>query len=179
MPRLFAALALPDLVRRSLIALRTGIPGARWIEEGSLHLTLRFIGEVDGAQALDIDAALAQVDGRGFAVTLAGVGQFGDKSPHTLWAGVEANEALVRLTAKIEQTLQRTGLPAEPRRFTPHVTLARLRDAPRARVAEFLSMHGLFRTGPFPVDEFILFSSHLGTAGAHYRAEAFYPLASA
>lgn len=172
MPRLFTALALPDALRDALAGLRTGIPGARWLEPEQLHLTLRFVGEVDGAQARDVLAALAQVDSPAFDVALQGVGQFGDKHPHTLWAGVAPSEPLLRLAAKIEQALQRAGFPPETRRYTPHVTLARLRSPSPARVAEFLSAQGLFRAPPFRAHEFVLFSSHLGQGGPIYTAEA-------
>lgn len=179
MPRLFAALSLPAALRTSLSFLQTGMPGARWVEPEELHLTLRFVGEVDGALEEDVRFALESVEAPAFSLSLTGVGQFGDAKPHALWAGVEAVPPLMRLTAKIEQALQRIGLPPEGRRYTPHVTLARLKRTSPARVAGFLSEHGLFRAAPFEVREFVLYSSHLGRSGAHYRAEAVYPLLAA
>jgi 2'-5' RNA ligase len=176
MPRLFAALSLPAGLCTLLSLLRSGIPGVRWIEPEEFHLTLRFIGEVDGGFEDDIRTALALIEAPGFMLSLEGVGQFGDAKPHVLWAGVRADPALMRLTAKIEQTLQRIGLPPETRRYMPHVTLARLRGASPARVADFLADYGLFRAEPFAVEEFVLYSSHLGRSGAHYRIEAVYPL---
>jgi 2'-5' RNA ligase len=144
-----------------------------------MHLTLRFIGEVDGAAEDDVRVVLGGVTQPPFSVTLEGVGQFGDKEPHTLFVGVQPSDPLRRLAAKIEQALQRIGLPPETRRYTPHVTLARLKsgNGSRARVAQFLAEHGLFRTGPFPVETFELFSSHRGRSGAHYRSECTYTLA--
>lgn len=176
MTRLFVAVPLPPSLRMSLSQLRSGIPGARWVEPEMLHLTLRFIGEVDGAAEEDVHVALADIEAEPFEVTLAGVGQFGDKKPHTLWAGVKAGEKLVRLVSKIEQALQRAGFPPETRRYTPHVTLARLRDVKPARVASFLTAHGLFQATPFLVTQFTLFSSFLSRNGALYRAEADFPL---
>ncbi len=176
MARLFTAIEIPLELRLALVRLRSGIPGARWVDPDRCHLTLRFIGEVDGAIERDVISALGLLSAPGFSVTMQGLGQFGDKKPHTLWAGVAPNETLIRLAAKIDQTLQRIGLPPEGRRYTPHVTLARLRDAPRDRVAEFMGAHGLFRAPPFDVDHFTLFSSHLGHAGAVYAEEARYPL---
>ena len=176
MTRLFAALQLPDELRLALGRLRAGIQGARWIDPQEIHLTLRFIGEVDGATADDVAMALGGVAAPAFPVTLSGVGQFGDGKPHTLWAGVAPCEPLKRLATKIDQALQRVGLPPEGRRYTPHVTLARMKDPPRARIVEFLAEHGLFRAAAFCADHFTLFSSHQGHGGAHYVAEAHFPL---
>ena len=120
------------------------MPGARWQRRDQMHLTLRFIGEVDEARGHDIDDALATVRAPAFTLELAGVGDFGGKDPRALWAGVRANDALIHLEKKVESALQRLGLEAEPRKFTPHVTLARLRNAPVAKVAEFIAHHALF-----------------------------------
>jgi 2'-5' RNA ligase len=177
MTRIFAAIELPLSVRQTLATLKMGIPGARWIEPAEMHLTLRFIGEVDGAAEDDVRMVLGGVSHAPFSVTLEGVGQFGDKAPHTLFVGVQPSDPLLRLAAKIEQVLQRIGLPPETRRYTPHVTVARLKNGSRARVGQFLAEHGLFRVGPIPVETFELFSSHLGRSGAHYRSESTYTLA--
>lgn len=179
MTRLFVALSLPAEIRARLSFLRSGIPGARWLEPQSFHVTLRFIGEVDSRVQADIRGALAAISGKAFPLILEGVGQFGDKKPHALWAGVRQSEPLTRLAGKIDQRLQRLRLTAETRRFTPHVMLARLKDVAPARVADFLAQHSLFRAEPFIVDEFILYSSHLGHEGAHYRPEALYALDAA
>jgi len=176
MTRLFAALALPPALRTTLSFLRSGIPGARWVEPEALHITLRFIGEVDGHTESDVLGALQMIRARAITVGIEGVGQFGDKKPHALWAGVKPAEPLARLAAKIEQTLQRAGLPPETRRYTPHITLARLKDSTPARVAQFLAENNLFRAEPFTATEFVLYSSHLGRQGAHYRVEAAFPL---
>lgn len=177
MIRLFVAIDFPDGIRRRLAGLGGGVPGARWTEEDSLHLTLRFIGEVADDQAADIDAALAEVEAPAFDLVLDGVGVFGSgRGARVLWAGVERNEALAHLQAKVESALVRCGLPAEERRFSPHVTLARLKDAPRERVGRFLEERGLFRAGPVPVDHFTLYRSLLGKGGAVYQALHEYPL---
>jgi 2'-5' RNA ligase len=177
MTRLFAAIDLPLSVRETLGTLKWGIPGARWIEPAEMHLTLRFIGEIDGAREEDVRIALGSISHPPFSLMLEGVGQFGDKAPHTLFVGVQPSETLLRLAAKIEQALQRIGLPPETRRYTPHVTLARLKNGPRGRVAQFLAEHNLFRAGPIAVEAFELFSSHPGRSGAHYRIECTYTLA--
>ena len=175
--RLFVALALPADLRSRLCGLSSGLPGARWVDADNLHLTLRFIGEVDRHRAEDVDAALSGLRGQPFSVTLCGVGQFGDdRRLRQLWAGVAPNEALERLQAKIETALQRAGLPPEKRKFKPHVTLARFKANPGERLQDYLVRHALFRADPFEVRAFTLFSSYLSGEGAIYAAEADYPL---
>ena len=176
MIRLFVALELPETVRDRLVGLQGGIPGARWAHDDQLHLTLRFIGEVDENVAHDIDDALVSIRAPGFELELSGVGEFGGKNPRALWAGVRANGALMHLQKKVETALQRIGLEPETRKFSPHVTLARLRGAPREKVMQFLSEYGLFASGPFRIARFVLFSSHQGSGGSVYHAERIYPL---
>ena len=176
MIRLFVALELPETVRGRLTLLEGGVPGARWMTGNQLHLTLRFIGEVDENVAHDIDDALALIRAPAFTLELAGVGEFGGKNPRALWAGLRANDALMHLQRKVETALQRIGLPPEERKLSPHVTLARLRAAPHEKVVQFLTHHALFASGPFGVGQFVLFSSHLGSGGSVYHAERVYPL---
>ncbi|MBL9096429.1 MAG: RNA 2',3'-cyclic phosphodiesterase [Alphaproteobacteria bacterium] len=176
MLRLFTAIEIPETLRTRLTFLQSGVPGARWTPVENLHLTLRFIGEVDEPTAVDIDAALSVLREDAFQLTLRGVGEFGGRDPHAIWAGVAANPALTHLVAKIERALQRIGLPAETRKYAPHVTLARLRDTPVAKVLEFLSTHGLFDSGPFDVRSFGLYSSFQTPRGSLYREERRYPL---
>jgi len=176
MMRLFVALALPDAVTDGLLALQGGIPGARWSTREQLHLTLRFIGEVDGRDAQGIDDALATIRSPRFTLELKGVGEFGGKSPRALWAGVRDGVAVEHLQRKIESAVQRVGIAAEERRFSPHVTLARLRSAPRERIITFLSAHALYASGPFEVNAFLLYSSTLTPNGSLYRPERSYRL---
>jgi len=176
MIRLFVALALPDKVADGLLAIEHGVPGARWSVRDQLHLTLRFVGEVDERDASAVDEALAAISVPSFTLELKGVGAFGGKSPRALWAGVVPNDALMHLQRKIESAIQRLGLPAEERKFTPHVTLARLRAAPAGRVMDFLADHSLYATGAFRMAQFVLFSSRLTSNGSIYVAERAYAL---
>lgn len=177
MIRLFAGIELPDDIRMRLAGIAGGVPGARWVPLENMHLTLRFIGEVDEATAGDLDAALMQVRGSPFDLVIEGAGSFSHgRFPSMLWAGVAKNEPLVRLQERVESALQRFGLEPEARKFTPHVTLARLRDSPRDRVEAFVAEHALLRLAPFRVRHFTLFSSFLGHEQSSYRAEAEYPL---
>lgn len=176
--RLFVALALPDDVAESLLLMEAGIPGARWQRREQLHLTLRFIGEVDGRLAGDIDDALTALRTPGFALELHGVDTFGGRDPRQIWAGVRSNPALSHLQKKIESALQRIGLPPEPRKFTPHVSLAKLKASPREKIMAYLSAHALYSSAPFDIDAFGLYSSTLTPNGSLYRCERRYPLAS-
>ncbi|MGH6870279.1 MAG: RNA 2',3'-cyclic phosphodiesterase [Rhizomicrobium sp.] len=174
--RLFVALAIPDAVAQGLMLIQGGVPGARWSGREQLHLTLRFIGEVDGRDAQSIDDALAAISAPRFSLALIGTGEFGGKHPRALWAGVREAEPVAHLARKIETALQRIGLPAEERKFTPHVTLARLHAAARGRVLDWLTDHALYASPPFAVDEFILYSSQLSPGGSVYAPERSYPL---
>jgi 2'-5' RNA ligase len=176
MIRLFVALALPDAVAEPLMLIQAGVPGARWMERAQLHLTLRFIGEVDGSDAAAIHDALAQIRSPRFTLELKGVGEFGGKTPRALWAGVRSADEVVHLQRKIESALQRIGMAAEERKFKPHVTLARLRAAPVGRVMDYLADHALYASVPFEVNAFILYSSHMTPNGSIYRAEHAYRL---
>ncbi len=176
--RLFVALPLPETLREHLAALQHGLPSARWVATENLHLTLRFIGEVDGRQARDIDAALAQVRFARFPVTLCGVGPFGEgKKLRALWVGVDPNPELERLYHKLEQALRSAGLPPEGRKFKPHVTLARFKGGPGRRLHGYLARNALFRGETFEAREFVLYSSFLSQSGAIHTPEAVYALA--
>jgi 2'-5' RNA ligase len=176
MLRLFTAIEVPEGVRTRLTFLQGGVPGARWTPVENMHLTLRFIGEVDEAVARDIDEALSALREPSFELTLRGVGGFGGRDPKAIWAGVTPCPALHHLVAKIESALQRMGLEAETRKYSPHVTLARLKDSPIARVRAFLGANGLFDSGAFAVRSFSLFSSFQTPRGSLYRVEQTYRL---
>jgi 2'-5' RNA ligase len=176
MQRLFVALSIPDAVAQSLAPLQSGVPGARWQTREQLHLTLRFIGDVDGRNAAMIADALAAIEAPRFTMELHSVGEFGGKHPHALWAGVRANDALLHLQRKVETAIQRAGQVADSHKYTPHVTLARLRSANIGRVADWLTDHALYTSEPIAVDGFILYSSVLTSDGSVYRAERAYRL---
>ena len=180
MIRLFVAIPLPEVIRTRLTMLQSGLQGARWIKPENIHLTLRFIGEVPNDLAGDIDAALADIAAPAFPLELDGIGSFSrGKHPHALWAGMAKSEPLMHLQAKIESALVRGGLKPEERKFSPHITIARLKEMRRNRVESWLADHGGFRTEPFHVDRFALFSSFLKSEGAVYIEEASYPLSGA
>jgi 2'-5' RNA ligase len=175
MPRLFTAIEIPADIGQSLAMLRGGLPGARWIEPESYHLTLRFIGDVDGIMAQEIAVLLGQVRRAPFELTLNGLDSFGGRKPRAVYAGVKPIPALLELQAEHERLCQRLGQEAE-RKFTPHVTLARLRQSTSRDVADYLAPRADFRAGPFPVTQFVLFSSRDSVGGGPYVEEAVYPL---
>lgn len=178
MHRLFVALEIPEIVADALSTIQYGVEGARWRPVDNFHLTLAFIGEVDRhgfSAAID---ALSAIDAPAFEMRLSGIGAFGDKKPHALWVGAEASPALSHLQAKAESALRRAGFALEKRKFVPHVTLAYLRGASQDAVMQYCAMHGLFSCGPFPVNEFHLYSSRLGNEASSYEIEASYALSS-
>ncbi|MBX6369791.1 MAG: RNA 2',3'-cyclic phosphodiesterase [Rhodospirillales bacterium] len=178
MIRLFVGIALPPELKLRLSTLTGGLPGAKWVDTGNLHLTLRFIGEVDEGLATDIDEALLQIRAHAFELELAGVGQFGaGEKTRSLWVGVERNERLLQLHDKVEHALTRVGIAPEMRKYSPHVTLARFKYVHAARVQEFIERHALFRAPPFRVDHFSLVASYLTKGGSIYEDKADYRLA--
>lgn len=176
MPRLFTALEIPRDAAMSLSLLRGGLPGARWIDVENYHLTLRFIGDVEGHVADEIANALDRVRRPSFSLTLSGVGQFGGKKPHAVWAGAAPSPDLNALQAEIERICQRIGIAPDPRKFMPHVTLARLRNSSPADVAHYLSARGNFAAMPFKVGRFVLMSSRDSVGGGPYIIEEAWPL---
>jgi len=177
MIRLFAALAIPPEIGTALQARQTGIEGARWRPLEALHVTLRFFGEIREDVARDLDAELMAASGRPFEIQLEGVGSFADGADiHAVWAGVAENAELRRLAEACESAARRAGLKPEKRRYRPHVTLAYLRHPDPAEVAGWIQGNNLLKSPGIPMESFGLYSSHLGSAGSHYRLEAEYPL---
>jgi len=178
MIRLFAAVAIPEEIGEGLARRQQGLPGARWRPLESLHLTLRFFGELSEDKADDLDAELATIVGPVFDLTLSGVGVFEDTAgPRAAWAGAEDEPQLKRLAGRCESAARRAGLAADRRAFRAHVTLAYLAGADPARVAAWVQEHNLLKSPPFLVQAFGLYSSRRGEAGAIYRLERRYALA--
>lgn len=174
--RLFAAIRPPAAVIDALLDLESEIAGARWQDEGQLHLTLRFFGEIEARVADDLDAALAQIRAAPFALALRGVGHFESKGKaHTLWAGLAPSDALLAFQRQVESAARRAGLPPETRKFAPHITLARLSRS-GGSVLPFLAEHAALTSEPWRVDGFDLMESRLTPAGAEYETVRRYRL---
>lgn len=178
MPRLFTAVEIPQEIGQTLAALRGGLPGARWISPENYHLTLRFIGDIDDALAREIAFMLGGVRRTAFDLRMDGLASFGGRKPRAVVAGVAPAPGLYDLQAEHERLLQRVGLEPEGRKYTPHVTLARLRESSSRQVAEYLATRQPFRSAPFPVSRFVLYSSRASVGGGPYVVEAEYPLAA-
>jgi RNA 2',3'-cyclic 3'-phosphodiesterase len=178
MPRLFTGVEIPSGIGQALATLRGGLPGARWIDPGNYHLTLRFIGDVDDVIAHEVADLLGRIKRVGFDLHLEGLTSFGGRKPRAVVAQVAPAQALIDVQAEQERLMQRIGLEPEGRKYMPHVTLARLRDSSSRQVAEYLAARGLFRTSPFRVSRFVLFSSRASVGGGPYVVEASYPLST-
>ncbi|KPJ99444.1 MAG: 2'-5' RNA ligase [Desulfobacterales bacterium SG8_35] len=177
MPRLFIAVDLPEIIIKNLESMAFGIPGAKWVAPEQLHLTVRFIGEVDGALFGDIKTTLDEVSFAPFSLQLKGVGYFPPRgAPRVLWVGLEKSEPLQLLRKKIDSALLRVRVEPEGRKFSPHITLARLKNSPIPKIANFLAGNGLFSQEPFQVEDFKLYSSVLSPKGAYHRVERIYSL---
>ena len=175
MPRLFTGLEIPHDLAAELALMRGGLTGARWIEAADYHLTLRFIGDIDEPTADAVDEIMAGIRRKPFTVTLEGLSYFGGDKPRAIVAKAQASAALVELQAEQERLLRRIGIPPEPRRFMPHVTLARMRNASQTAVAHYLGTRG-FLTRRFEAEGFVLYSARDSVGGGPYVVEAAYPL---
>ena len=176
MLRLFIGLALPDHVKDLLAPMASGIPEARWIDQQNLHLTLRFIGEVDEDVAEDIHNALSKLEFQSFTLQLSGVDCFRSRNKvRAVWAGIASSASLKALRRRVEGILVNAGLPPETRKFKPHVTLARLKQAKVTSVIPDLEANAGFQTQQCQVEQLVLYQSHLGHRGATYEALAGYP----
>lgn len=170
MIRLFIGLDFPVEIRERLSVMRGGVPGARWTAPDNFHLTLRFVGDVSEDAADDCRDAFLGLHGRAFDLTLSGVGLFGDGGrPRVLWAGVERSEPLLHLHAIVESAMVRAGFDPDPRKYAPHITLARLNRSNSDRVGRFLEEWGAFRAGPMRMERITLYQSLSMEGGPLYR----------
>lgn len=174
MPRLFTGIKIPPEIGAQLCRLQFGLEGARWIDAENFHITLRFVGDIDETTADDFAERLDEISARPFSLSLRSLGAFGNKNPRMVWAGVAPEPALDALHKAHEQAAQRAGLKPEGRKFTPHVTIARLRHGRAADVARYLSLNGDFSTPAFNVEAFSLFSARGSRGGGPYIVECDY-----
>jgi len=175
MIRLFTALDIPDEVAACLQPVQRGLAGARWVARENLHITLRFIGQVDERMADEVDAALAQLKMKPFNLQVTHLGSFGDsREARSVWAGLAPSEPLINLNAKIERLFQQLGLPADKRKYSPHITLGRVHHVTNADVAKWIEERGKLESPPFEVTRLVLYSSQTRSEGAVYTPERYY-----
>lgn len=174
--RLFLAIPIPEDVAERLMTLEVDVPGASWRLAEQYHITLRFIGEIDEAIARDVDTELGRIVAAPFELSLSGVGSFGGREPSALWAGVAETPALTQLAGACEAAVRRAGIAPEGRKYKPHVTVAYLHGTRDVEAAHFLSDAAEFRSEPFVVDHFCMYSSRATREGSRYIEEAVYPL---
>jgi 2'-5' RNA ligase len=176
MHRLFVALRPPPEVRALLLATMQGVAGARWQDDAQLHVTVRYIGEVDGAVAEDVATTLSGLHDAPVTWRVSGVGMFESRGrPNALWAGIAPHAPLAALHRKVDQALVRIGLKPEGRAYLPHITLARF-GREFAGVDRFLGDHAALSSADVTSGHLTLFESHLGSTGARYEAVARFPL---
>lgn len=179
MPRLFFALNLPPAVSDSLDDLCEGIPRARWALENEYHITLSFLGEVEPRRVVDAIDAAEEVFVQPFELELEGAGVFPHRGPpRVLWAGVKKTERLMSLQRALEAALVRSEFAMERRKYHPHVTLARVDQSQREHLAEWLGKNLSYRSAPFKIFRFHMFSSVLTGHGSHHTLERSFELRS-
>jgi 2'-5' RNA ligase len=177
MPRLFIAVDLPETIKQNLEAMFFGIPGARWVAPDQIHLTVRFIGDVDGNLFHDIKNVLEEIQIPPFELHMKGMGHFPPRGkPRVIWAGIERSEPLQLLRKKIDIALLKIRVEPEKRKFSPHITLARLKNSPQHKVGNFLAGNNMFSQEPFTAEDFRLYSSVLTPKGAIHKVERIYQL---
>jgi RNA 2',3'-cyclic 3'-phosphodiesterase len=176
MPRLFTALELPEIVVGQMALARGGVVGARWLEPEDYHITLRFVGDVDSRAAQEIAETLGDIRRPKAHIRFEGLSWFGGDKPRAIIAKVKSDPTLMELQAEHERRLRRIGIEPERRKYTPHVTLARLRGVAQGRIADYLAVRGALVTEAFWAQRFVLYSARDGSGGGPYMVEAAYPL---
>ncbi|WP_129125131.1 RNA 2',3'-cyclic phosphodiesterase [Geomonas oryzae] len=172
MARLFIAIELPDEIKETLSSFCCDLPGMRWVPTDQIHLTLRFLGDVQPKEAAGLKEALAAIAFAPFPLTVQGVGHFPPHGhPRVLWIGLEESRPLLELQQRIETAVAGAGIVPEERRFSPHITIARIKENASAAVKLFEVKHRQLSFPPFTVEDFILFSSVLSPKGATHRRE--------
>jgi 2'-5' RNA ligase len=181
LPRLFSAFEIPPDIARRLAFFRGGLFGARWVEPEDYHITLRFFGDIGPrtAQAVDIDLIATETffHGDRLRLDLDEIGVFGGQQPRALIARVKPGSSLIRFQLAHEAIARRNGLTPETRKFTPHVTLARLRGVEPEAVGAWLSERAYPLALSFEAARFALYSARDSVGGGPYRVEAVYPFA--
>ena len=177
MKRLFLALCLDELTRAYISSLGGQVPNARPVPSEQLHLTIRFIGDVEGTLYHEIKERLHELSSPSVVLHIKGVGHFPPRgNPRVLWAGVKTSSELLLLRNRVNTILRTCGIAPEARKFHPHITLARMKKSSPHRVAQFLTQHSQLEAPPAQISQLTLYSSILTQKGAIHCIEEQYPL---
>jgi 2'-5' RNA ligase len=176
--RIFIALDIPAgiraRIREYMDRARGYAPEARWARPEGVHLTLKFVGEVNDAKVQEIKTALAAVKAQPFEVKFSGAGFFPTpKSPRVFWIGVEGGKSLSQLAHSVDNITHLAGIAKEERAYSPHLTLARAGagsgSAHQLRPLQYLlEKEEMPQFGTMTAQEFWLYRSELARGGAKY-----------
>ncbi|HSH93833.1 MAG TPA: RNA 2',3'-cyclic phosphodiesterase [Roseimicrobium sp.] len=171
--RLFLGLELPASIRQELAALDPRIKGVRWAGVEQLHLTMSFLGDVDGVREEKLRETLVAVRvPAAFFLPVAGVGVFGGDWPKVVWAGVgKGHPHLFALHQHLQDAVLQAGLEADLKPFHPHITLGRMKGVSRSALKAFLRRYAETEFGLWKVSDVTLFSSVLAPEGSTYTVE--------
>lgn len=171
MLRIFLGLSIPSSIKIQLSALQGGVPGAQWVDPENYHITLKFIGDVDEVAKEDIAEALEDLSFPTFKINLQGIDIFSKgNDPHHLWVKPMPEEPILQLNRKIENHLENhLHLKKDTHKFTPHLTIAKLKNSNSNKVGQFMQWHNLFKTITFEITEYTLFQSFLTPNGSIYK----------
>lgn len=180
MNRLFVALDLPEDITRALTTFKASLHDVRWYWPEQMHLTLKFIGNVDDLQMERIQEELAEIRAGFFSLEFDRLGYFPpDRHPKVLWAGVKKSEPLIYLQGLVENAARHAGVETDDRPYVPHITIGKCQGIQKHEVEEFVENHGELDLEPLHVEEFVLYSSKLTPRGAVHHALESYPLVKA
>jgi 2'-5' RNA ligase len=186
--RTFISIPLPQDILTEIGKIRSSLPnysrGIKWVKPQSIHLTLKFLGNLTEEERAKVFLALDEIfryPKREFQLEIAGVGAFPNlRRPRVLWAGIDGKELsdLIQLQQEIEQALVEQGFSKENRRFSPHLTIARIKDM--KKLAGLIERFQQYRLAPveFQVREVRVMRSDLKPSGAEYSVQKSYRLSA-
>lgn len=175
--RTFIAIDLNEEIKANINQLieklDIGNPGIKWVEKNGMHLTLKFLGNISPEKSSSIQSSLEKAVGEfsSFPLILRGTGFFppGKKIPRVLWVGIEKNESLQSLQARVEEEMEKLHFPKEKRKFHPHLTLGRVKKNYGVEaVLKELQQYENADFGEMKVDKITFFQSALKPSGAEY-----------
>ncbi|MBW1981219.1 MAG: RNA 2',3'-cyclic phosphodiesterase [Deltaproteobacteria bacterium] len=187
MIRTFIAIRIPEQTREAIAAVQQALRAhgarVRWVKPHSIHLTLKFLGNIQPEQVDDIAAAINQATSGEAVFTLRAttLGGFPNlRKPRVIWLGLQGEIVpLLRLQARLEDELESIGFPREKRPFKPHLTIGRIRDRRSQQdLSQLVAAIPLTEFNPFDVQEIILYKSDLRPTGAIYTELRHIPLAA-